>query len=163
MLSIYEIIIFSLTTGSVISTWPSTHSSCGTPLPWPVILVCSVLGPATQIIGEVTWIAFTTCKIITLLHPLPLSWLIQQTDDMFLTFPRKKDFTFHANCLHWRQFAWNVKTCCQEKTHKTYTCRMWENVLLKYAPSKDLDMPVLCICAVWSESWLSAWKPWIFG
>ena len=23
----------------------------------------------------------------------------------FLIFPRKQDLTFHANCLHWRQFA----------------------------------------------------------
>ena len=27
----------------------------------------------------------------------------------FLFFLRKQDLTFHANCLHWRQFAWNVK------------------------------------------------------
>ena len=26
-------------------------------------------------------------------------------------FPRKQDLTFHANCLKWRQFAWNVKSC----------------------------------------------------
>ena len=25
--------------------------------------------------------------------------------------PRKQDFTFHANCLQRRQFAWNVKIC----------------------------------------------------
>ena len=24
-------------------------------------------------------------------------------------FPRKQVLTFHANCLQWRQFAWNVK------------------------------------------------------
>ena len=29
----------------------------------------------------------------------------------FLIFPRKQDLTFHANCLHWRQFAWNAKSC----------------------------------------------------
>ena len=28
----------------------------------------------------------------------------------FLIFPRKQDLTFYANCLHWRQFAWNVKS-----------------------------------------------------
>ena len=40
--------------------------------------------------------------------------LIQQTAKwwyFFLIFPRKQDLTFHANCLHWRQFAWNVKSC----------------------------------------------------
>ena len=30
---------------------------------------------------------------------------------LFLFFPRKQDLTFHSNCLPWRQFAWNVKTC----------------------------------------------------
>ena len=34
-----------------------------------------------------------------------------QMDDIFLVFPRKQDLTFHANCLCWRQFACNVKTC----------------------------------------------------
>ena len=29
----------------------------------------------------------------------------------FLIFPRKQDLTFHANCLYWRQFAWNIKSC----------------------------------------------------
>ena len=45
-----------------------------------------------------------------------LSGLIQQTkiDDSFLSFPRKQDFTFHANCLQSRQFAWNVKSCLLE-------------------------------------------------
>ena len=29
----------------------------------------------------------------------------------FFIFSRKQALTFQANCLHWRQFAWNVKTC----------------------------------------------------
>ena len=33
----------------------------------------------------------------------------------FSYFPRKQDLTFHENCLHWRQFAWNVKSCFLEK------------------------------------------------
>ena len=33
----------------------------------------------------------------------------------FFCFPSKQGLTFHANCLHWRQFAWNVKTCFLEK------------------------------------------------
>ena len=32
-------------------------------------------------------------------------------DDIFLNFPGKQDLTFYASMLHWRQFAWNVKTC----------------------------------------------------
>ena len=49
------------------------------------------------------------CIIITVTS-LKLSTLgkkIQQTTfcNVFLIFPRKQDLTFHANCLHWRQFA----------------------------------------------------------
>ena len=33
-----------------------------------------------------------------------------QIGDMFLIFPRKQDLTCHANYLHWRQFAWNVRS-----------------------------------------------------
>ena len=29
--------------------------------------------------------------------------------DIFLNFLRKQYLTFHTNCLHWRQFAWNAK------------------------------------------------------
>ena len=46
---------------------------------------------------------------------LPPSWLIQQTTNgwySFFIFPRKQDLAFHANCLRWGQFAWNVKFCC---------------------------------------------------
>ena len=44
--------------------------------------------------------------------PLPLFGLIRRTTNwyFFLTFPRKQDLTFHANCFHSRQFAWIVKT-----------------------------------------------------
>ena len=31
-------------------------------------------------------------------------------DDIFGIFPRKQDLTFYADCLHWWQFAWNVKS-----------------------------------------------------
>ena len=34
------------------------------------------------------------------IQPLPLF-----IDYIFVIFPRKQDLTFHANCLHWRQFA----------------------------------------------------------
>ena len=32
--------------------------------------------------------------------------------------PRKQVLTFHANCLHWRQFAWKVKSCFLGKIRK---------------------------------------------
>ena len=41
-----------------------------------------------------------------------LGWFSRwQIDEIFLFFPRKQDLTFYANCLHWRQFACNVKSC----------------------------------------------------
>ena len=38
-----------------------------------------------------------------------------QIDDIFHILPRKQDLTFHADCLHRRQFAWNVKSCFLRK------------------------------------------------
>ena len=37
----------------------------------------------------------------------------------FLFFPTKQDLTFHANCLHLRQFARNVITCFAGKNKKS--------------------------------------------
>ena len=34
----------------------------------------------------------------------------QYIEIFFLFFP-EKFLIFHANCLQWRQFAWNVKSC----------------------------------------------------
>ena len=45
--------------------------------------------------------------------PLSLSGLIQQTTKWYFFYifsPRKQDLPFHANCFHWRQFAWNNKS-----------------------------------------------------
>ena len=36
----------------------------------------------------------------------------------FYFYPRKLDLAFHANCLQWRQFAWNVKSCFLRKNQK---------------------------------------------
>ena len=45
--------------------------------------------------------------------------------NIFLIFPRKQDLTFHANCLHWRQFAWNGKSCLMRKIMKISSiCRL---------------------------------------
>ena len=41
-------------------------------------------------------------------------------DSIFLIFPRKQDLTFHANCLQWRQFAWNAKSCFLGKIRKIF-------------------------------------------
>ena len=53
----------------------------------------------------------------------------QQTDNIFLTFPRKQDLIFHANCLHWRQFAWNIKSCFLGKIRKNISlCHLLKNL-----------------------------------
>ena len=41
-----------------------------------------------------------------------------QTNNIFLSFPRKQDLAFHANCLQWRQFAWTAKSCFLGKNKK---------------------------------------------
>ena len=45
----------------------------------------------------------------------------RQSDDIFfLILPRKHDLKFPANCLHLRQFAWNVKSCFSGKEKKKF-------------------------------------------
>ena len=39
---------------------------------------------------------------------------------MFSYFARKQVLTFHANCLHWRRFVWNVKSCFLEKKNHQF-------------------------------------------
>ena len=36
----------------------------------------------------------------------------------FFIFPRKQDLTFHANCLHWRKFAWKCEILLSGKNKK---------------------------------------------
>ena len=50
---------------------------------------------------------------------IPLSGLIQQTTNI-LIFPLKRDLIFYAKYRHWRQFAWNVKTCFLQKNNEKY-------------------------------------------
>ena len=59
-------------------------------------------------------------NIISLVLVTVVTFWANLADDkllyFFFIFPRKQVMTFHANCLHWRQFAWNVKTCFQMET-----------------------------------------------
>ena len=56
--------------------------------------------------------------------------LANSTDEKFMIFfymfPRKQDLTFHANCLHWRQYAQNVKICFfrEKKKENYFECRL---------------------------------------
>ena len=55
--------------------------------------------------------------------------VVNSADDklaiFFLFFPEKKDLTFHANCLQWRQYAWNVKSCFMRKIRKIFQYVCW--------------------------------------
>ena len=63
---------------------------------------------------------------------------------VFLIFPRKEDLTFHANCLHQRQFAWNVKTYFLGKIRKNISiCHLLKtgfNISCKLSPMETICM-----------------------
>ena len=86
---------------------------------------------------------------------LPHSRLIQQwqIDNIFLIFPRKQDLTFHANCLHWRQFAWTVKSCFPGKIRKIFQYAVWKfypECLIIFASSQ-----IWVHCHVWLDDEVS--------
>ena len=54
----------------------------------------------------------------------------QHTEIFFLFFPNKQDLTFHANCLQWSQFAWNIKSCFLGKIRKNIIS-LWSAELAK--------------------------------
>ena len=68
------------------------------------------------------------CKYFHIWHPETCSWILTLSTlgknfsrrhfKYFSYFPRKQVLTFHANCLHWRQFAWNVKSFFMRKIRK---------------------------------------------
>ena len=68
------------------------------------------------------WLAcclFVYSRSFNLHHSL--GWSSRQhIDDTFLIFPRKQVLTFHADCLQWRQFTRNVKTCFLGKVRKYF-------------------------------------------
>ena len=67
----------------------------------------SLLGRTCQ---NVPFTRYGCIHLFTFYHSVGLfSW--RQIGDIFLIFPSKQYLTFHANCLRWRQFAWNVKSC----------------------------------------------------
>ena len=74
------------------------------------------------------WINFCV-KVLCFLWrnlSLPLKRLIHQMTNrclvllFFFFFSRKQELLFHANCLHCRQFAWNVKSCLLGENTKTF-------------------------------------------
>ena len=86
----------------------------------------------------------------------PLIWLGRKTStqtnsDIFLVFPRKQDLTFYANGLHWRPFAWNVKTCFLGKIRKKI---LWYVVCWKFYPDclmltlVLLNPDISCLCTI---------------
>ena len=60
-----------------------------------------------------------------------------QIGDIFY-FPRKQDLIFHANFLHWGQFAWNVKS--------TFLGKIFQNVVCcNFYPVKDQASKIIKI------------------
>ena len=78
-------------------------------------------------------------------------WTIQKTNCYFLNFPRKQDLTLHANCVHWKQFVWNIKPVFSEKIRKIFPC-----CLLTISPK------VLSIKKKSVHTWIQASKVNIF-
>ena len=62
----------------------------------------------------------------------------------FLIIPRKQDLTLYANCLHWRQFAWNAKSCCLGKIRKKKHTLSAENCA-QSAKLKDFLQDWMCV------------------
>ena len=77
----------------------------------------------------------------------------RQIHDSFFIFPREQDLIFHANCLQWRQFAWNVKTCFlsyfSQKTGFDILCKLspMETICMKCQnPFSGKDQKNISIC-----------------
>ena len=68
---------------------------------------CTIPGSPVIKIYCVVLLLVCHFKCYSLYHSLGL-FSRRQIDDIF---PRKQNLAFHANCLYWRQFAWNVKIC----------------------------------------------------
>ena len=63
--------------------------------------------------------------------------------NIFLIFARKQVLPFHANCLQWRQFAWNAKSCFLRKIRKLWSivvCWISLESVEGYMPSVYLEM-----------------------
>ena len=66
----------------------------------------------------------TQIRVILIVTTLMGKFSRWQNGDIFLIFSGKLDLTSHANCLHWRQFAWNDKTCFLVKIEKYSILRL---------------------------------------
>ena len=56
---------------------------------------------------------------------------------IFLIFPIKQDLVFHANCLYWRYFVWNDKTCFLGKNKKNISIWYLLTILLRVLSVKN--------------------------
>ena len=70
------------------------------------------------------------CATESLLLTITTLWANLKDDKLviFLIFSRKQNLTFRANCIHWRQCAWNVKSCFLEKKKKYFKMSSAENL-----------------------------------
>ena len=76
----------------------------------------------------------------------------QHIEIFFLIFPRRQDLTFHADCLQWRHFAWNVKSCFPEKNKKNVN-NLWSAELAQrvvqikiYQCQEIVNLSLHCHC-----------------
>ena len=77
-----------------------------------------------------------------------------QINDIFLIFPRKQDLTFLTNCLQWRHFVGNVKTCFQGKNKKNLSiCRLLKILLRVHTVHQYTLKNVLCL-----NYWVVLWR-----
>ena len=83
------------------------------------LIICNILWHLVNTVCSglsvpiITWHNYSLSMLWVLIWFLAL-WVKFSAADIlkyFSYFPRKQILTFHANCLQWRQFAWNVKSC----------------------------------------------------
>ena len=118
---------------------------------WSDAVICTVCsGLSVPYLGLLCYRSFLglpclhfTQQFFNLYH----SVLIQQMILFFFIFHRQQDLTFHANCLHWRQFAWNVKSW----TGFDISCTMSSLWYVSYFPQKqDLIFHANCLQFAWN-------------
>ena len=85
---------------------------------------------------------YPACKELTL-STLGKIFNRRHIEIFFLLFSRKHSLLFHANCLKWRQFAWNSKSIINLLSavlaHGMYYPQRQKTFLKTSLPSEDLD------------------------
>ena len=116
---------------------------------------------------RVTWKPVTWLKCLTFsqLSINGLALRVKSSADnilkcFFLIFLRKQDLIFHANCLQWRQFAWDVN-CLLGKIIKTII-NLSSAELAQRVVKVNLNQNCLSVYQnfVWYPVYLFVWRYW---